>query len=101
MNADEVAAGVEGFIRDRFQVPADDEAFTRGVNLWEEGYVDSIGLVELIGFIESSYGIVLPDGSFFDPDFTCIDGIARVVCRLRTPGERDDGAHDEAASSVS
>jgi acyl carrier protein len=98
MNADEVASGVEGFIRDRFQVAADDDAFTRGVNLWEEGYVDSIGLVELIGFIESSFGIVLPDGSFFDPDFTCIDGIARVVCRLRTR-EPGDGAHGESASS--
>ena len=84
MTTDEVAASVESFIRERSRVSPDDPRFSRKVNLWEGGYVDSIGVVELIGYIESTFDVSLPDEALFDPDFAHVDGIARIVCGLAT-----------------
>jgi hypothetical protein len=36
-------------------------------------------VVELIGFIEATFDVVVPDEALFDPDFTSVDGIARIV----------------------
>lgn len=70
---------VEEFIRTRFRVRPDDDHFSRDVNLWEEGYVDSAGVVEMIAFLETTFAITLPEEVLFDPDFTYIRGIARLV----------------------
>ena len=82
MTLDQVAASVETFIRTRSRVSADDGRFSRTSNLWEDGYVDSIGVVELIGHIETTFDVALPDEALFDPDFTSVDGIARIVSAL-------------------
>lgn len=79
---DVVADSVESFLRERGRVSADDARFSRTTNLWEDGYVDSIGVVELIGYIETTFELSLPDEVLFDPDFTSIDGIARIVHKL-------------------
>ena len=79
---EQIAAELEDFIRQYFQVPADDEFFTRVVNLWEEGYVDSIGVVETMAHIEETYEITLPEEIVFDPKFTHINGMAELIGRL-------------------
>jgi acyl carrier protein len=80
MSADNEST-VEEFVRARFRVRADDDLFTRDVNLWEAGYVDSAGAVEMIAFLERTFAITLPEEILFDPDFTHIRGIARLVAR--------------------
>jgi acyl carrier protein len=80
-----VATDVEAYVRTRFSVPATDTVFTRTVDLFEEGYVDSTGLVELIAHVEQLYGVRLPEEALFDPSFSHIDGIARVVADLLVP----------------
>lgn len=80
--AEQIAASLEAFLRERFRIPADDPWFTRRTNLWEDGYVDSVGAVELMGHIETTFGVELPDEALFDPDFSSVDGIARIVSGL-------------------
>ena len=82
MSVDEVAASVETFLRARSRVSAEDLRFSRRCNLWEDGYVDSIGVVELIGHLEATFDVDLPDEALFDPDFTSVNGIARIVSEL-------------------
>lgn len=82
MTQEEVAARVEEFIRARFRVATEDRSFSRKSNLWEEGYLDSIGVVELISHIESTFDVGLPDEALFDPDFTNVEGIAKLVSAL-------------------
>jgi acyl carrier protein len=72
---------VEAYIRERFHVRADDALFSRDVNMWENGYVDSAGVVEMIAFLERTFNITLPEEVLFDPDFTNIRGISRLVYR--------------------
>ena len=76
------AERLEAFVRERFMVATDDEGFDRHVNLWEEGYVDSLGSVELIEFVESSLSVTLPTSVLFDPQFTSIAGIAKLAVAL-------------------
>ena len=77
----QIAAQVADFIRKRFRVRADDPHFTPEVNLWEEGYLDSTGAVEMISFLEQTFAIRLPEEVLFDPEFTHISGISRLVAR--------------------
>jgi acyl carrier protein len=78
-----IADIVESFVRRRFEISAADPYFTRQVNLWDEGYVDSLGMTELIVFLESTFGIKVPDTVLFSPQFTSIEGIASLVEQVR------------------
>jgi acyl carrier protein len=81
--AEGAARDIERFIRERFQIAADESGFSRSVNLWEEGYVDSLGVVEVIAFLEQRFDVDLPEEVVFSPEFTNIDDIARFVVSLR------------------
>jgi acyl carrier protein len=70
---------LEAFVREVGQVDPDDPDFTRETDLWDMGYLDSNGVVELIVFIESEFGVEVPEEALFDPDFTRLSGIARVI----------------------
>ena len=83
----QVAEELERFVRARFQVRSDDATFSRGVHLFEEGYVDSTGLVELIGHLEATFGVHVPEDAIFDPSFSSIDGIAKVIAVLPRGGQ--------------
>ena len=82
MDEHEVAGRLEHFVRDTFAVAPQDHRFGRDVDLFEAGYVDSVGLAELLGFLEEEFGVEVPDAELVSDDFTTIDGIARVVTRL-------------------
>jgi acyl carrier protein len=81
--AEAAARDLERFIRERFQIADDEAGFSRSVNLWEEGYVDSLGVVEVIAFLEKRFCVSLPEEVVFSPDFTTIDDIARFVVSLQ------------------
>lgn len=75
-----LAAELSTFIRQRFQVAPDDPLFHDDTNVWEEGYVDSAGVVEVFAFLESKVGERLPEELLFNPDFVTVRGMARLVC---------------------
>lgn len=82
MNEPEVAQDIEAFVRKQFSVNSADPSFGTGTELFEGGYVDSVGLAELLGFIEERYDVTVPDEELLSEEFDSIDGIARTVCRL-------------------
>ncbi len=77
-----VAAQLEGFVRRQFAVDDDDDLFDRQVNLAEEGYVDSVGLVECIVFLEETFGIVVPEKALFSLESFHIDGLVQLVLEI-------------------
>ncbi len=77
-----VATMFEAFLQENFDVDLEDEFYRRQVNLWEEGFVDSAGVVEVIEFLEETYGMEMPDDLLFDPRFTSVDGIAELIANL-------------------
>ena len=80
----EIASVVERFIEKQFRV-IDAGPALRSMHLFESGFVDSAGVVELIAFLESTFKIRLGDDQVFSDDFTTINGIASIVDSMR-PG---------------
>lgn len=91
-----VADELEQFIRGTFHVTADDRLFTRHVNLYQEGYLDSVGVLETVVHLEQTWDVSIPPTTMFDPLFTHIDGMAQCVLALKQPrvypGVREAGA---------
>jgi acyl carrier protein len=74
----EIANVIERFIRQEFRI-IEDGASLREAHLFESGYVDSAGVVELIAYLESVFNISLEDDHVFSDEFTTINGIAGIV----------------------
>jgi len=81
VTAQEVAALVEDFVRREFSISAADENFGHTVDLFEEGYVDSVGVIELLEFLGKTFQVEIPEEDLFSPEFSTVEGIARVVTR--------------------
>ncbi|MGH8900425.1 MAG: acyl carrier protein [Egibacteraceae bacterium] len=80
---------IEEFIRRTVQIPYDDAEFSRAAPLFDAGYVDSLGVVSLMEFIETSFGIELVEEDLFDEQFTTIDGMSKIIAvRLSDGGCR-------------
>src|SRR5687767_7712241 len=74
----EIANVIERFIRQEFRI-IEDGTSLREAHLFESGYVDSAGVVELIAYVESVFNISLDDDHVFSDEFTTINGIAGIV----------------------
>jgi acyl carrier protein len=81
MHQHELADRIEQFVRERFAVEPTDARFGRGTDLFEHAYVDSIGLAELLVFIQTELGVEVSDDELLTDEFASIDGIARIVAR--------------------
>jgi acyl carrier protein len=79
---------IETIVRNQFSVNPDDPGFDREVDLFEHGYVDSVGVVELLGFLQEKFDVEIPDDDLLSEDFSSIAGIARIV--LRNVGVRTE-----------
>ena len=80
-----VAATIEGFIRTAFGIETGAAGFSRTCDLFEEGFVDSIGLIKLIAFLEDTFGVVIEEEHLFDERFLSIDGQSALVAELTKP----------------
>jgi acyl carrier protein len=78
---------IEAFLRTHFKISSDHNGFTRNVDIFERGYVDSVGVTELLEFLGAEFEVEIPDDWLLSDDFSTLEGIARIVERLR--GERD------------
>jgi acyl carrier protein len=74
----EIADVIERFIRKQFRI-TDTSLALRDAHMFESGFVDSAGVVELIAFLESTFKIRLGDDEVFSEEFTTINGIAAIV----------------------
>jgi acyl carrier protein len=83
MTHEEVAVRIETFVRTQFEVARDDADFGPETSLFLRGYVDSLGVAELIAFLEEAFGVIVPDEDLLSDEFDTIQGIARIVLGLR------------------
>jgi acyl carrier protein len=85
VNTSEVADSVETFVRREFNVSAADPGFDRSVDLFENGYVDSVGVAELLEYVTQAFNVEIPETELFSDEFSSIQGIASIVARLQRP----------------
>lgn len=73
-----VTETISEFIREKFDI-GDDPDFTNDVHLFNEGFVDSFGAVEIIHFVEETYGIEITQKDITLFPMNTVDEIAAVV----------------------
>jgi acyl carrier protein len=88
----EVAERIERYVRIQFRVSPRDTRFSRSLPLFEAGYVDSVGVVELLVFLGEEFAVKIPDESLMSDEFSTIDGIANVICRHATVDSKGLGS---------
>lgn len=86
MTREEAAKKIEAFLRERFDVAPDDPDFDGDVHLFDYGYVDSFGAVDLTLFVETTFGISIEDSDFIVHPLNTINEIATFAVR-RASGE--------------
>jgi D-alanine--poly(phosphoribitol) ligase subunit 2 len=77
-----IANRVETFVRTQFEVDPNDDDFDRTVDLYDRGYIDSVGFVELLAFLVKEFRVEIPEEDLLSDEFLTIDGIAIIVARL-------------------
>lgn len=83
MTQQEIVGRIESFVRREFTVAPTDTAFARTAPLFDLGYIDSVGVVELLAFLGAAFGVEITDQELLSEDFQTLDGIAHIVHRLR------------------
>ena len=80
MEPKELRAQIRSFVLTNFYV-ADPRQVPDGRSLLEQGIIDSTGVLEIISFVESTFGITVEDEEMVPANLDSIDGIARFVER--------------------
>jgi acyl carrier protein len=86
MDIDEIKRNLREYIVQRFAVPSDDAEFTEDVHLFDYGYVDSFGAVELVEFVQDQFGVAVSQSDLMVYPMNTINDIANFVS-LRQRGE--------------
>ena len=69
---------ISEFIKDHFEI-GDDPDFSNDVHLFNEGFVDSFGAVEIIHFIEENFNIQITQKDITLYPMNTVNEIAEVV----------------------
>ena len=73
-----VTETITEFIREKFDI-GDDPDFTTDVHLFNEGFVDSFGAVEIINFVEETYDIEITQKDITLYPMNTVEELAEVV----------------------
>jgi acyl carrier protein len=73
---------IREFVTANFYV-ADPAALEDATSLLEQGIIDSTGVLEVIGFIETTFGITVEDSEMLPDNLDSIERIATFVARKK------------------
>lgn len=79
MSSEAIRQELDGFVRSKFNVAADDPNFGNDVHLFDHGYLDSFSAQELIEHIESSYGIEVKNEDLIKYPLNTLNEISAFV----------------------
>jgi acyl carrier protein len=84
MQAAVVEESIRRFILERFPI-AKARAVSNQDSLLEKGIVDSLGILEVVSFIEKEFQITVSDEDLDPENFASIFSMATYVDRMRKP----------------
>lgn len=71
---------IRNFLVSNFYV-SDVKALVNDTSLLDQGIVDSTGVLEIIGFIEETFGITVEDSELLPENLDSIHGIEQYIIR--------------------
>ncbi len=78
----EITEQVRTFVTTNFYVP-DPASLTNDASLLDQGIIDSTGVLEVIGFLEETFGISVDDRDILPETLDSIERIAGFVARKK------------------
>lgn len=84
MQTAEIASSIRGYISDRFKVLVNDPDFTNDVHLFEYGYVDSFGALDLTIFVETTFDVKVTESDMVLYPLNTVNEIAEFVTKRRS-----------------
>ena len=89
MEQSDVAAELSRYLRDRFAIPDDDPDFGIDVSLFDFGYIDSMGAMAVVAFLEERFHISISDEDWVRHSLKTVREISQFVHqRLEVPRTR-------------
>ena len=80
MPPDERETRIRKFLKERFKNYEDEIGPADSL----EGVVDSLGLFDLVSFLEEEFGLSIPNEEFSPQRFSTLEGILQVVEEFKT-----------------
>ena len=79
----EIEQGIRKFIVDNLLLGQEDRLLAGSESLLEAGIIDSTGVLELVAFLEESYGIEVSDDEMVPDNLDSLDNLVRYVSKKR------------------
>ena len=70
---------IRRFIIDNFLFGEDDPAFSNDASFLQQGIIDSTGVLELVTFIETEFGIELKDNDLVPANLDSVDNLVGFI----------------------
>ena len=86
MELETIKTELRNYIRENYRVPQDDPDFSDTVHIYDYGFVDSFGSVQLKTFIESKYSVQLSQKDLTTIPLNTVEQMAGFVVK-RKKGE--------------
>lgn len=86
METEQIIADLRQFIQQRFGIPEGDPDFNDHVDLFNYGYIDSFGAVELANFMESRFSMRVTESDWAAFPLNTIEEISSFILK-RQKGE--------------
>ena len=84
----DISLAVRQFIGENFLFRDDGDAITHDASLLDAGIIDSTGVLELVCFLETTFGIEVQDGEMLPENLDSIRAIANYVDRKLDPRKK-------------
>jgi len=80
---DDIAARLRAFISETYLYARPDVKLTGSTSLLAAGIIDSLGVMELVGFVEQTWGLVVSPEDITEANFGSVDAIASYISARR------------------
>lgn len=85
LNMEPTLAWLLDWFRENKSAAIDPQKDFAALNYFEAGWIDSFGVIEMIGDIENHFGIRFAETHFQDRRFVTVGGLSRIILELKSP----------------
>lgn len=100
MTQHEISARVRGYVTENFLYMRQGYAFSDGDSLLGHGIIDSMGVIELITYVQDEFGVEVGEEEITEENFGTLSAIARFVEAKRLEGTAPERADSWCASEA-
>ena len=83
MELESIKTELRDHIRQQYRVAPDDPDFSDEVHLYDYGYIDSFGAVQLIAFLESRFSVKFTDSDLAGVPLRTVQEFASFIVRRK------------------